>query len=441
MFPNQALALSIEEEETMGREFLMQIRKHYELVDDGFVNGYINQLGRYLTEPIETKPFPFRFYVIKDSNLNAFAAPGGHIFFFSGLIEIMDSVDELASVVCHEIGHVTARHLSERIEQSKKIGLATLAGILAGVLIGGDAAGALAAGSLAAGQAAQLHYSREDERQADQLGFAYMKDATYNPEGLIITLKNIDRGTFGAGKDVPPYLLTHPTGPERMANLDSMMNNYQAPPLKNEAVRFRDAYPFFKAAVRATCANPKDAERVFLSELANDPGFTPAHFGLGIVYRESSRFGQAVEYLEKARAGAPHFQPILTNLAEAYQMNGNNRKAIEVLQEALKLDGGDKDALFRMGVAYEQMEAYSDAIPFFERLASTPPVTPEIYHHLGICYGRLGKLGQAHYNFGVYFKQMGQPNEAKFHFEKAAAQAGNDPALQRKIQEASKGLL
>jgi predicted Zn-dependent protease len=441
ILPGQALALSIAEEEAMGRQFLMEIRKNYELVDDGFINGYLNQLGGYLAEPIETKPFPLRFYVIKDSNLNAFAAPGGHIFFFSGLIQTMDHVDELAGVICHEMGHITARHLSQRIEQSKKVGLATLAGILAGVLVGGEAAGALAAGSMAAGQAAQLHYSRENERQADQLGFAYMKEATYNPGGLIRVLKNIDRGTFGAGREVPPYLLTHPTGPERMANLDSMMNSYDAVPLKKEALRFRDAYPFFQAAVRAKCSDPKNAERVFLSDLAKDPHFAPAHFGLGIVYRESSRFGRAIEHLEKARAGAPQFQPILTNLAVAYQMNGQDRHAIDLLREAQKLDGGDPDTLFALGVAYQRMEAYEEALPFLERLVSMPPVQSEVYHHLGICYGRLGRLGKAHYNFGMYFKRMGQPDQAKFHFGKATQQAGNDPALQRKIQEESKGLL
>ncbi|NIR12428.1 MAG: M48 family metalloprotease, partial [Desulfobacterales bacterium] len=95
----------------------------------------------------------------------------GHIFVFSGLINEMEEIDELAAVMCHEIAHVTARHLAHRIEQSKNLGWATLAGILAGILIGGSAGAAVMAGSQAATAQAQLHYSREDERQADQLGF------------------------------------------------------------------------------------------------------------------------------------------------------------------------------------------------------------------------------------------------------------------------------
>ena len=164
----KAFGLSIEEERKLGQQFLAQIREHFELVEDESVNQFVMDLGRYLAMGLETRPFPFHFYIIKDNTLNAFAGPGGHIFVFSGLIEAMDNLDELAAVTCHELAHISARHLSQRIEQSKKIGLATMAGILAGALIGGELAGAIMTGSVAAGIQAQLHYSRNDERQADQ---------------------------------------------------------------------------------------------------------------------------------------------------------------------------------------------------------------------------------------------------------------------------------
>ncbi|MEJ2024645.1 MAG: M48 family metalloprotease, partial [Deltaproteobacteria bacterium] len=170
-FVSTANALSIDKEVTLGKQFLAEIRRHEELLEDDDADGYLNDLGQYLLESIKIKPFPFHFHIIKDDTLNAFAAPGGQIFFYSGLIEIMDNCDMLAGVMAHEIGHSTARHLSNRVDQSKKIGLATMAGILAGIFVGGAAANALITGSMAAGIQAQLHYSREDERQADQLGF------------------------------------------------------------------------------------------------------------------------------------------------------------------------------------------------------------------------------------------------------------------------------
>jgi predicted Zn-dependent protease len=126
------LALSVYDEEVMGRKFLVGVRHHFDLVEDDFANQYINALGQYLIKPVEPKHFFFHFYIIKLQDVNAFAAPGGHIFFYSGLIQAMDEIDELAAVICHEIGHVAARHISQRIERHSKIGLAQLAGVLAG---------------------------------------------------------------------------------------------------------------------------------------------------------------------------------------------------------------------------------------------------------------------------------------------------------------------
>ncbi|MGD9076294.1 MAG: M48 family metalloprotease, partial [Desulfobacteraceae bacterium] len=122
----------------MGEKFLIQIRQILDFVDDDYAQQYISALGHYLLRPLEIRYFPFHFYLVKDYDLNAFAGPGGHIFVFSGLINEMDNIDELAAVMCHEIAHVTARHLAHRMEQSKNLGWATLAGLLAGILIGGS---------------------------------------------------------------------------------------------------------------------------------------------------------------------------------------------------------------------------------------------------------------------------------------------------------------
>lgn len=436
----KAFALSIEDERAMGQEFLAQVRGKFELLEDPFADQFINDLGHYLILPIETRFFPFHFYIIKENNLNAFAGPGGHIFVFSGLIEVMDSVDELAAVICHEIGHVSARHLSKRIEQAKKIGLATLAGALAAVLIGGEAAGPLMTGSLAAGIQAQLHYSREDERQADQLSFKYMKPAGFAPGGMISSLKKIERGNWLGSDKVPGYLLTHPTGPERMANLDAMLSSYTPAPLKEQVAHFRRLFPSFKTVVRAKCLSPPDAARVFDRELRESPGSSLPHFGLGIVYMRESEYGKAIRELKESLEKTPNFIPILRTLGEAYQMNGQDKEALAVLERALKLDDQDKATLYLLGLSYENMGQYKKAIPLFERLASFRPVKDQVYYHLGLSYGRQRRLGLAHYYFGLYFKRLGQVQKARFHFQKAGELSRNNPALMKKIQKELKEL-
>jgi len=440
-FVPEVSALSIEDERKMGEEFMAQVLAQLQLVDDPFVNQYINDLGHYLITPLETRSFPFHFYVIKDNTLNAFAAPGGHIFVFSGLIEAMDNLDELAAVICHEIGHIAARHLAQRIEQSKMIGLATLAGILAGMFLGGEIAGALMTGSIAAGMQAQLHYSRKDERQADQLSYKYMTPTGFDPGAMIQALNKIQKGSWlGTGK-IPAYLLTHPTGPERMANLEAMMSEHAPRPLAEEAVLLESRFPAFKTVITAKCLDPRDAERVFKKELERDTAAPLPHFGLGMVYMEQSRYDRAIDELKQSVEGKPDFIPILRTLAEAYQMNGQDKEAETVLEKVLRLDYGDKAALFLLGITYEGANRNSEALRLFEKLSYLPPVRNDVYYHLGLLYGREKRLALAHYNFGFYFKRLGQPQKAQFHFRKAKELASSDPALQQRLQREMEGLL
>jgi len=434
-FVKEVSALSIEDERKMGEEFMAQVLAQLQLVDDPFVNEYINELGQYLIAPLETKSFPFHFYVIKDNTLNAFAAPGGHIFVFSGLIEAMDKLDELAAVICHEIGHISARHLAQRLEQSKAIGLATLAGILAGMFLGGEVAGAVMTGAIAAGMQAQLNYSREDERQADQLSYKYMVPTGFNPGGMIQALNKIEKGSWlGTGK-IPAYLLTHPTGPERMSNLEAMLSEYRTRPMTREADLLESRFPAFKTVITAKCLDPRDAEGVFKKELEKDPAAPLAHFGLGMVYMEQSRYDRAIDELKQSVEGKPDFTPILRTLAEAYQMNGQDKEAEALLEKVLRLDHGDKAALFLLGITYESAGRNRDALRFFEKLSYLPPVRNDVFYHLGLLYGREKRLALAHYNFGLYFKGQGQPQKAGFHFKKAKELAAGDPVLQKKIQK------
>jgi predicted Zn-dependent protease len=435
----RAYALSIEDERILGQKFMIQVRSQYPLVDDDFANEYISALGHYLTGPVETRPFPFNFYILKENDLNAFAGPGGHIFVLYGLIEAMAEVDDLASVMAHEIAHVTARHLSRRIEQSKKIGLATMAGMLAGILVGGTAAAAIISGTQAAALQAQLAYSREDERQADQLGFKYMDGTGFDPSGMIAALIRLEQGHYLGGEKIPTYLLTHPGGPERMSNYESMMTDYTPKPVNKEVAKFRRLFPFFKTVLRARCLDPRDAERQFNKELEKDPNSTLAHFGLGIVWKETSEYSKAIDEFQKALKGEPNSLPILRNLGEAYQSEGKDAEAIKVFEKALELNYQDKSALFLLAKSYQNLEKYSRAIRLYEQLALMRPVRLEVFYDLGVSYGRQNKLALAHYNFGIYFMGLGRIDKARFHFQKADQLSKSDPALRSRIQKAMKG--
>jgi len=436
----QGYALSIEEEREAGEKFSEAVRKQVAMFDDDFCDAYVNELGQYLTKFLETKFFPFHFYIVQENDLNAFAGPGGHIFLYTGLIRGMDSADELAAVMAHEIAHVSARHISERVEQSKLITLATLAGVLAGVLIGGKAAGALMTGSMAAGVQTQLGYSRDDERQADQLGFKYMDQAGFDPGGMVVTLKRLERAMWVDANNIPPYLTTHPGGPERVSTTEIMLREHKGRTDNKDTAKFRRLFPYFKAVVAAKSEDPANAEKLFGKELEKNPDSVPALFGAGIVQKEKLQYAGAIGYLEKALSKEPEILPILTALAESYQMQGRDERAIRVLEKALKVDDRDKTALFLLAVSYQNLEDYRKSVVFLERLASMKPVRDEVYYHLGMSYGREGKLALAHYNFGLYFKKSGVLEKAMFHLRKAEELAGSDQILRNKIQTEKEGL-
>jgi predicted Zn-dependent protease len=442
LFPGafRAFPLSVEDERILGQEFLISIFNQFDVVDDDFANDYINDLGHYLIRPLATKHFPYRFYLINDHTLNAFAGPGGHIFIFSGLIDMMDEPDELAAVICHEIGHVAARHLADRIAQSQKINLATLAGMLAGVLIGGQAGQAVSTGTLAAGMQAQLNYSRSDERQADQLGFKYLAHTDFDPSGALTVQKKMHEGQWSSTNSIPPYLLTHPAGPERISNIQVMLSGYTPNTKRGRADEFRKLFPFLKTVLKAKYLESHEAERLFHRELDTYPDSTLAHLGLGIVWKERSEYTKSIDHFLKALKGQPESRLILRNLGEAYQLTGEDENAIEILERALKIDNQDRPTLFLMAISYQNLREYPKATHLLEKLASMKPVKNEVFFNLGVSYGKQDRLALAHYNFGIYFRRQRNVREAKFHFQKAEALSRNDPILKRKIHKAAKGL-
>jgi len=431
-----AAFLSTEEETRLGEMFLQSIESQYEFADYPYLVKYINDLGTYLGGQIKVPYFPLNFYVIKENNINAFAAPGGHLFIFSGLISVMDNVDELASVIAHELGHVSARHLASRIERSKKIGMATMAGILAAILAGGKAATALVTGSIAAGIQAELSYSREDERQADQLGFQYTHRPGFDPNGMITSLKKIQREKWYGGREIPPYLLTHPGTPERMANIEAMLQGYEKMPDPDKTKELRSRFPIFHTMVIALCNDKEDATREFKKRLLDDPESGIAHYGLGLILERDGFINDALNHLKIALRKKPDSIPIMFSLGKAYQTSGQYEDSVSILNKALDLSPKDKHLMDLLALSLQNLELYGQAARIYEKLTFLPPVKDRVYYNLGLVYGRQGKLALAHYNLGIYFTKLRRGEKALFHFKKAKSLSGNKPALKEKIDKA-----
>ena len=208
--------LTVQKEKEIGREVQRAVRQQLTFVRDPVTVRYVRAIGSELATQAPPSPFEFRFYVVEDETLNAFAVPGGGIYLHSGLIQATRSASELSGVMAHEIGHVTARHFAERYNKERSAGIAAQIGafiiaILTGSRIAADA------GQIAMGMAHRAYitrYSREDEREADDLGLATMVRAGWDPNGMVTmfeTMRDEHQGGFA-----PQFLISHPTSQERI---------------------------------------------------------------------------------------------------------------------------------------------------------------------------------------------------------------------------------
>ncbi len=208
----QLILLSERQEIELGREGAQSVEASIGVYDDQELEAYIEGIGQALAESSERPDLPWSFKVMDDGVVNAFALPGGFIYVTRGILGHFSSEAELAGVLGHEIGHVTARHSAERLskQQLTQIGL--------GVGSVFSPTVARFGGIINTGLAiAFLKFSRDDERQADELGYRYMRRDDYDPTALVAVFTMLGRVTEAAsGRGVPGWLATHPDPGERV---------------------------------------------------------------------------------------------------------------------------------------------------------------------------------------------------------------------------------
>src|SRR5690242_10446552 len=209
--------ISPQDAQDYGAAMLRQMRSLDMVVDDPLLDDYINDLGYRLVASSDRPKDHFAFIIVKDPEINAFAAPGGYIAVNSGLIQITRSESELAGVIAHEIGHITQNHLQRAFEASKKdaplMALVLLGAIAAGAgAHAGDAAGAILMGGQGAIMQKQINFTRKDETEADRVGIQTLAKADFDPNamaGFFERMSDTMRAGSG-GDDVPELLQDHP---------------------------------------------------------------------------------------------------------------------------------------------------------------------------------------------------------------------------------------
>lgn len=200
------------QEVEIGRSSDPEIVRQYGLYDNPELASYVDRVGQEMAARSERPDLPWTFRVLDDPVINAFALPGGYIYVTRGILGHMGSEAELAAVLGHEIGHVTARHGVNRLSKAQ---LANI-GLGVGAVLAPELARSLGSLAQQGMQLLFLKYSRDDERQADALGFRYVDYVGYNPEAFVDMFGMLAAsGGSGKGARLPAYLATHPDPAER----------------------------------------------------------------------------------------------------------------------------------------------------------------------------------------------------------------------------------
>lgn len=206
----QLSSMSDRQEVSLGEQINEQlVNEEFDLYTDSQVTAYVNQIGQRLV-PYSTRPdIPYTFQVVRDDQINAFATMGGYVYVTTGLMQAADNEAQLASVIAHEIGHIASRHAVEQMrEMAIAQGLMSAAGLDESLAV-----------NIGVELALRRPNSRDDEREADQLGLATLRSAGYAPSAMVAFMEKL----LASGSP-PQFLSTHPSTSSRIRDLEAQID-------------------------------------------------------------------------------------------------------------------------------------------------------------------------------------------------------------------------
>jgi predicted Zn-dependent protease len=372
--------ISPTQEMALGEEFMRSVRAQATLVTDPDVEGYIQRLGQRLVFNSDAPNYPFSFFVVSDSSVNAFAGPGGYIGVHTGLILTAENESELAGVMAHEIAHVTQRHLLRAYEAANQMSLPTAAGMLAAILLGvaGSPDAGIAAISAVQGASIQrqLNFTRANEKEADRIGIQTLERSGIDPYGMPAFFERLQQTTRLYGSNIPEFLSTHPVTSDRIAEAMSRAESFG----HGKEV---DSADFRLIRARLAVLNA-DGAAVAVQQFqarVNKPDAGPAdHYGLALAYWRSTDYAAAGKEMQALLKNDPDRKIYRTSMARLLLDSGQSDQALQLFSDTLKLYPGDlvvgqyyTSALIQTGQAAEARRQALDM------LRSKAAQRPEIY--------------------------------------------------------------
>jgi predicted Zn-dependent protease len=421
---------SEDEDTKISREFRREAKKQLKFVSDPEVNRYVDGIGRRILSAWGPQPFDYRYFVIDEPVLNAFAVPGGSIYIYAGLIDRARSTAELAAVMAHETTHTAKRHMA-RMAGPDPI---ALLGLLGAMLAARSGAGAEAAAALGQGIAAarQIAYTRGLEMEADTLGLKYMAAAGYDPRAMLSFQKLMLQEQTLNPIDVPPYLLDHPPSQERVANVELLIRSMNL----GEPVTVReDPIKKIQTLIRL---ERHEADQVIAEQkqaLAQSPKNSQAYQLMGVAYFSKRMWQESRTNLEQAKALDPQSPGIDRDLGRVYTQTNDYALAHAAFNQAFATEPKDALTYIYLGELYEKEGDLRSAAGAYLNANNLAPLWDNPPYHLSVVYGKLDRLGDAYYYHGRSLLLQDDDKRAFADFDRAIKILGEKSPRGQVIKE------
>jgi predicted Zn-dependent protease len=420
------------QETYIGKDFFRKLVISPDFVDDYELRDYLQNLGDQVGQNADLRGTVLHFNLLKDNNLNAFAVPGGYITFHTGLLMATETESELASVIGHEISHLTQRHLPRLLARADANRIPAIAAIIGSILIGGQAGIAGITATNAAVMSDQLSYSRDFEREADAIGIRLLAAADFDPAAMAQFFGKLERYTRHDNADIPEFLKTHPLSYARVADSQDRASEY---PHKVHISSFE--YYLAQARIRALLVERQDDPLLFFRDQSKsgDP-----------LLRDAATYGKAVTLLDLHEPE----EAILVSrpLAEKYP----DHPWIQVLQGEIELDLdmyeesiGRYQGLLekhpqKLYISYQLAEAYlASGQPELARKTlryqiRRHPDNYILYQLLSKTNAEMKNYAEAHQAKAEYFARLGAYKRALTSLRLALNQAEENSYLSQSIE-------
>ncbi|SJM93874.1 M48 family metalloprotease [Crenothrix polyspora] len=401
------------EEKELGEAFFRSLHAQIAINQDPEIQQYIQSIGEKLVASSDLPSNPFHFFVVMENDINAFAGPGGYIGVNAGLLLITEAESELASVLGHEIAHVTQRHLYRAAEAAKRMSIPTMAATLAAILLGSQSPqlGQAALVAIQAGSVQfQINFTREHEAEADRVGMQNLAEAHYDPRSMPTFFERMQQSTRYYGHNVPEFLRTHPVTASRISDTRGRADTY---PYKQYPDSL--AYQLIKAKIRVvTATNAADVHNYFQRGLSQ--GTTEqrsvARYGLGLIALSTQKHKDAEAIFQQLASEYPqqsHYAAALARTAlDAKDYNTaltRYKKIVDQFPEndAIKLEY--VAALLKTGNAEQARKTLG-------LLSVQTQKLPLYWQLLAQTYGELNQPAESHRYMAEYYYASGQVDQA-----------------------------